>query len=94
MKNVASLPSKLEMFEDSKCKAAKKRHGHKMLDKQWEYNDSLANAGRFDRLPIFYRLGFQGWNAQRKSNLLQYKDAKFTVSEDGQSVELVIPGIE
>ena len=79
------------MLENSALKTQKKRHAHKLMDHQWDYNDSLAIAGGFDRLPLFYKLGFSAWSVQRSMNLLRYKDSKFIVSEDGQSVELVIP---
>ena len=79
------------MLEDSKLKASKKRHAHKLMDKQWEYNDSLADAGRFDRLPKFYKVGYEVWSSQRKMNLSSYKKARFVISSDGESVELIIP---
>ncbi|KAK9308846.1 hypothetical protein QLX08_001268 [Tetragonisca angustula] len=87
----ASLPTKLIMLENSKLKTSKKRHAHKLMDKQWDYNNSLADAGGFDRLPKFYKLGYEAWSAQRKANLLNYKRARFVISEDEESVELVIP---
>lgn len=86
-----TLPAKLVMLEDSTLKTPKKRHAHKLMDRQWDYNDSLAIAGGFDRLPLFYKLGYRAWASQRSVNLLRYKDSKFIVSEDGQSIELVIP---
>lgn len=61
------------------------------MDRQWDYNDSLAIVGGFSRLPLFYKLGFKAWNLQRSTNLLRYKDSRFVVSEDGQSVELIMP---
>lgn len=64
------------------------------MDKQWDYNDSLADAGGFKRLPVFYKIGYTAWNVNRISNLLRYKDSKFVVSEDGQSVEVVLPNWE
>lgn len=79
------------MLEDSKLKASKKRHAHKLMNKQWEYNDSLADAGCFDRLPKFYKLGYEVWSTQRKMNLSNYKKARFVISSDEKSVELIIP---
>lgn len=61
------------------------------MDCQWDYNDSLATVGGFNRLPIFYKLGYRAWTVQKFSNLLRYKDSKFVFSEDGQRVELIIP---
>lgn len=61
------------------------------MNEQWEYNDSLADAGGFERLPFFYKAGYVAWSAQRKANLLRYKYAKFIVYEDSKSVELVLP---
>lgn len=87
----ANLPTKLIMLENSKLKTSKKRHAHKLMDKQWDYNNSLADAGGFDRLPKFYKLGYEAWFAQRKANLLNYKKARFVISEDEESVELVVP---
>lgn len=91
LKNRFTLPSKAEMLEDAKLKTPKKRHAHKMMIKQWEYNDLLADAGGFDRLPSFYKAGYVAWSAQRKANFLRYKYAKFIVSEDGERVELILP---
>lgn len=79
------------MLEDSKLKTSKKRHAHKLMNKQWEYNDSLAVAGGFDRLPKFYKLGYEVWSARRKMNLSSYKKARFVVSSDEENVELIIP---
>lgn len=61
------------------------------MDEQWNYNDSLAIAGGFERLPLFYKLGYTAWSVQRRANLLRYKDSRFVVSEDGKSVQLIIP---
>lgn len=61
------------------------------MDRQWDYNDSLTIAGGFNRLPLFYKLGYEAWSVKRPTNFLRYKDAKFVISEDGQSVELIIP---
>ncbi|XP_011875757.1 PREDICTED: flavin-containing monooxygenase FMO GS-OX-like 2 [Vollenhovia emeryi] len=90
LQNRATLPTKLVMLENATLKAPKKRHAHKLMNHQWDYNNSLAIAGGFDRLPAFYQLGYKAWSVQRSMNLLRYKDSKFVVSEDGQSVELVI----
>ncbi|CAK9794707.1 Flavin-containing monooxygenase FMO GS-OX-like 2 [Anthophora plagiata] len=87
----ASLPARSIVLEDAKLKTSKKRHAHKLMDKQWAYNDSLANEGDFDRLPKFYKLGYDAWSALRKVNLLNYKKARFVVSDDGKTVELIIP---
>ncbi|XP_029667204.1 flavin-containing monooxygenase FMO GS-OX-like 4 [Formica exsecta] len=86
-----TLPTKSVMLEDSILITPKKRHAHKLMDRQWDYNDSLAIAGGFNRLPLFYKLGYNIWSVQRSANLLRYKDSKFVFSEDGQSVELIIP---
>ncbi|XP_020300440.1 flavin-containing monooxygenase FMO GS-OX-like 4 [Pseudomyrmex gracilis] len=91
LENRATLPAKSVMLEDSVLKTARKKHAHKLMDKQWDYNDSLADAGGFKRLPVFYKIGYTAWNVNRISNLLRYKDSKFVVSEDGQSVEVVLP---
>lgn len=85
------LPTKSVMLEDSILKTSKKRHAHKLMDHQWDYNDSLATAGGFNRLPLFYKVGYRVWSIQRSANILRYKDSKFIFSEDGQSVELVVP---
>ncbi|XP_053975696.1 uncharacterized protein LOC128874712 [Hylaeus volcanicus] len=87
----AVLPPRSAMLEDSKLKVPNKRHAHKLMDKQWEYNDSLADAGGFDRLPKLYRLGYEAWSSQRKINLLNFKKAKFVFKKDTETVELVIP---
>lgn len=58
------------------------------MDGQWDYNDSLATVGGFNQLPFFYKVGYKAWSS---ANLLRYKDSKFVISEDGQSVELIIP---
>ncbi|KAL6446644.1 hypothetical protein ACFW04_001255 [Cataglyphis niger] len=86
----AALPAKSVMLEDSILKSPKKRHAHKLMDRQWDYNDSLAIAGGFNRLPLFYKLGYKAWSDQRSMNLLRYKDSRFVISEDEQSVELII----
>ncbi|XP_025991005.2 flavin-containing monooxygenase FMO GS-OX-like 2 isoform X2 [Solenopsis invicta] len=91
LQNRITLPTKSVMIEDSTLKTPKKRHAHKLMDQQWDYNDSLAIAGGFNRLPLFYKLGYKAWSIQRSMNLLHYKDSKFIISEDGQNVELVIP---
>lgn len=61
------------------------------MDRQWDYNDSLAISGGFNRLPSFYRIGYSAWTAKKSANLLRYKDSKFVFSENGQSVEITIP---
>nr|XP_031842723.1 flavin-containing monooxygenase FMO GS-OX-like 2 isoform X2 [Nomia melanderi] len=90
LENRASLPSRSEMLEDSRLKTAKKRHAHKLQDKQWEYNDSLADAGGFERLPRFYRNVYDKWSALRMMDLLRYKSAKLVISADGESIQLAI----
>ncbi|OAD52045.1 Flavin-containing monooxygenase FMO GS-OX-like 2 [Eufriesea mexicana] len=87
----ASLPSTSVMLEDSTLKTLKKRHAHKLMNKQWEYNDSLADAGGFDRLPKFYKLGYEIWSSQRKASPLNYKQAKFVISKDERSIQLFLP---
>jgi len=86
----ALLPVKSVMLEDSAYKTLKK-HAHKLMNEQWEYNDSLAIAAEVDRLPSFYKLGYIEWSRQRSRNLLRYKDSKFIISEDGQRVEVTLP---
>ena len=86
----ATLPLKSTMLEDSKLKAAKKRHAHRLMDRQWDYNDSLADAGGFDRLPKFYRRGYEVWSGHRKLDFLNYKKSRFVVSEDGETVEISV----
>ncbi|KAL0123019.1 hypothetical protein PUN28_007568 [Cardiocondyla obscurior] len=91
LQNRITLPAKLVMLENSALKSSNKRHAHKLMDRQWDYNDSLAIAGGFNRLPLFYKVGYNVWSIQRSVNLLRYKDSKFVISEDGQNIELVIP---
>ncbi|XP_017886333.1 flavin-containing monooxygenase FMO GS-OX-like 7 [Ceratina calcarata] len=91
LENRVSLPSKSIMLDDSQLKTIKKRHAHKLSDKQWAYNDSLADAGGFERLPKFYKLGYEAWWAQRKRNLLNYKKARFLLSQDKETVEVILP---
>lgn len=86
-----TLPPRSVMLEDSRLKTEKKRHAHKLMDKQWDYNNSLADAADAERLPKFYKLGYNICAAQRKANLLNYKMARFVVSDDGESVEMVVP---
>ncbi|XP_034193607.2 uncharacterized protein LOC117610392 [Osmia lignaria lignaria] len=90
LENRASLPARSIMLEDSKLKEQKKSHAHRLMDKQWEYNDSLADSGGFDRLPKFYKIGYKMWSVQRKVNLLNYKKARFVISEDGETVEFEV----
>nr|XP_012146820.1 PREDICTED: flavin-containing monooxygenase FMO GS-OX-like 2 isoform X1 [Megachile rotundata]XP_012146821.1 PREDICTED: flavin-containing monooxygenase FMO GS-OX-like 2 isoform X1 [Megachile rotundata]XP_012146823.1 PREDICTED: flavin-containing monooxygenase FMO GS-OX-like 2 isoform X1 [Megachile rotundata]XP_012146824.1 PREDICTED: flavin-containing monooxygenase FMO GS-OX-like 2 isoform X1 [Megachile rotundata] len=91
LENGASLPARSIMLEDSKLKTAKKSHAHRLMDTQWEYNDSLADAAGFDRLPKFYKIGYRMWSSQRKVNLVNYKRSRFVISEDGEAVEFAIP---
>nr|XP_033324761.1 flavin-containing monooxygenase FMO GS-OX-like 2 isoform X1 [Megalopta genalis] len=90
LKNKAGLPSRSVMLEDSKLKTGKKWHAHRLMDKQWEYNNSLADAGGFERLPWYYKRVFEKWASLRMMDLLRYKSAKLVICEDGESVELVI----
>lgn len=78
------------MLEDSRLKTTKKRHAHKLQDKQWEYNDSVADAGGFERLPRFYKHVFEKWSTLRVTNLLRYRSAKLVISADGESIQLAI----
>lgn len=91
LENRATLPLKSTMLEDSKLKTANKRHAHRLMDRQWDYNDSLADAGGFDRLPKFYRRGYDVWSGHRKLDFLNYKKSRFVVSEDGETVEISVP---
>lgn len=92
LENRRTLPAKSVLLEDSTLKVPKKRHAHKFKhNNQWDYNDSLAIAGGFDRLPLFYKIGYEAWITQKFTNLWHYKDSRLVFSEDGQSVELVIP---
>ncbi|XP_029169261.1 flavin-containing monooxygenase FMO GS-OX-like 4 [Nylanderia fulva] len=86
-----TLPAKSVMLEDSILKTPKKRHAHKLMDNQWDYNDSLAIDGGFNRLPLFYKIGYREWTVKKSANLLRYKDSRFVFSKDGQSVEITIP---
>ncbi|XP_012283263.1 flavin-containing monooxygenase FMO GS-OX-like 4 [Orussus abietinus] len=83
------LPSKSDMLVDAALKTPMKRHAHRLANKQWEYNDSLADAGGFERLPAFYRIGYNSWSQERNRNLLNYKNTKFLISEDGQTVQII-----
>ncbi|EFN76962.1 Dimethylaniline monooxygenase [N-oxide-forming] 2 [Harpegnathos saltator] len=56
-----TLPAKSVTLEDSTLKTLNKRHAHKLMDQQWDYNDSLAIAGGFEKLPPFYKLGYTAW---------------------------------
>lgn len=76
------------MLEDSKLKAAKKNHAHKLAAAQWSYNDSLAQEGGFDPLPPSYRIGYEAWHNSRKDNGVYYKDYNLLISEDGNRVEI------
>lgn len=87
----ASLPAKSIMLEDSTLKVTKKRHAHKLTDQQWTYNDSLAIAGGFDRLPSFYEVGYKAWLTHKSADVLHYKDFTFIISEDGQAIIFYVP---
>lgn len=87
----ALLPVRSVMLEDSACKTRRKKHAHQLMNDQWDYNDSLAIAAGVDPLPLFYKLGYIEWSRQRTGNLLLYKDSRFVISEDGQSVEVTPP---
>ncbi|XP_012261654.2 flavin-containing monooxygenase FMO GS-OX-like 4 [Athalia rosae] len=89
LKGVATLPSKETMIEDSVYKTPLKRHAHRLAEGQWEYNDLLARDGGFDPLPPMYKAGYSAWKLQRSRNLLHYKDAKFIVADDGESVQII-----
>ncbi|XP_020709860.2 flavin-containing monooxygenase FMO GS-OX5-like [Athalia rosae] len=92
LKGVTTLPSRETMLEDSVCKTPLKRHAHRLIEGQWEYNDLLAKDGGFDPLPPMYKAGYTAWLSQRKQNLVDYKDAKFVVADDGKSVQIVLNG--
>ncbi|KAG7200502.1 hypothetical protein KM043_001066 [Ampulex compressa] len=91
LQGVSDLPSKSSMLEEARVKGGRKRDVHKMKDRQWAYNDSLADAGGFERLPAFYEAAYKVWSDQRLTNLLRYKDSSFYVSEDGKTIEIVVP---
>ncbi|XP_046746523.1 flavin-containing monooxygenase FMO GS-OX-like 4 isoform X2 [Diprion similis] len=89
LKSNVRLPSKEVMLQDASCKSPLKRHAHRLADNQWEYNDGLARDGGFETLPPFYKAGYSAWKIQRGRNLMHYKDAKFIVDEDGESVQII-----
>ncbi|XP_033215018.1 flavin-containing monooxygenase FMO GS-OX5-like isoform X2 [Belonocnema kinseyi] len=90
LKGRASLPSKEEMLEDSKCKTEKKRHAHVLGAQQWAYHNNLAQAGGFNPLPPFYQVGYDAWSKLRASNLWHYKDYKLVIADDDKSVEITL----
>nr|BCT26324.1 flavin-dependent monooxygenase [Euura sp. 'Pontania] len=89
LKGVVSLPSREIMLEDAAYKTSLKRHAHRLAEDQWDYNDSLAREGHFEPLPHMYKAGHSAWKVQRSRNLLHYKEAKFLVAEDGESVQII-----
>lgn len=77
------------MLQDSVYKTPLKKHAHRLAEGQWEYNNTLARDGGFDPLPPFYRAGYSAWKIQRSRNLMAYKEAKFIVADDGESVQII-----
>lgn len=89
LKGAASLPSREIMLEDAAYKTPLRRHAHRLAENQWDYNDALARDGHFQPLPHMYKAGYSAWKVQRSRNLLHYKEAKFLVAEDGESVQII-----
>ncbi|XP_015511102.1 flavin-containing monooxygenase FMO GS-OX-like 4 [Neodiprion lecontei] len=89
LKGNVRLPSKDIMLQDALCKSPLKRRAHRLADNQWEYNDGLARDGGFEPLPPFYKAGYSAWKIQRSRNLMHYKDAKFVIDDDGESVQII-----
>ncbi|KAK0084593.1 hypothetical protein PV325_006762 [Microctonus aethiopoides] len=86
--NRVILPSKDKMLEDVKLNNGK--YPHKLSHNQWEYNDYFANAVGVDKLPLFYKNGYNAIHTLRSTNVLQYKDSEIVVKDDGETVHINI----
>ncbi|XP_016843082.1 flavin-containing monooxygenase FMO GS-OX-like 2 [Nasonia vitripennis] len=91
LRGKAKLPSRELMLADAnELHGRPERYAHFLGDAQWAYNDELAEAGAFERLPSYYRNGYQIWHAYRTKNVLGYKLSNLRVHDNGD-VELVHP---
>lgn len=86
--NRVILPSKDNMLKDVKLNNGK--YPHKLSHNQWEYNDYFANAVGADKLPLFYKNGYNVIHTLRSTNVLQYKDSEIVIEDDGETVHINI----
>ena len=74
------LPSKAEMLESEEADYQKRlseglphRFAHKMGDRQWAYNDELAELGGFEPIPKVLQKIYEYISINRRKNVLEYQ---------------------
>lgn len=77
------------MIEDAKPKVSRKKEAHTLDSQQWEYFDTLAEAGGFKSFPAFFKVGYESWKIVRGKYPARSRFYKFIVAEDGQHVDIV-----
>ena len=88
LKGQATLPTREEMFEDSRLKDAN-RSAHVLGMRQFDYEDDLAWIGRFEPLPAYFKNGYSAWKSSKVGNLLNYKNSRCVVASDNIKVEII-----
>ncbi|KAJ8664225.1 hypothetical protein QAD02_005887 [Eretmocerus hayati] len=88
-----SLPAKKEMLLKNQLlpTVAGRRHAHSLAEAQWEYYDGLAQEGRFNPLPQFYKLGYDAWRELRQTRLADYKRFILRVESDDRTIHIDQP---
>ena len=85
------LPSKEEMDADTEADFQKrlseglpKRHAHTMGNRQWAYNDEIAQMAGCQHIPKVVKNLYDAVHDTRAVNLLGYKKGKFKLI-DGEN---------
>ncbi|XP_060591474.1 uncharacterized protein LOC132746370 [Ruditapes philippinarum] len=91
------LPSKEEMMVDKEEEFRRRldegmppRYAHTMGTRQWPYNDSLAEMGKFEPIPKVVQNLYDEVHCMRVKNLPTYKDRQYRITDETTFEELTI----
>lgn len=89
------LPSTQEMLDDIESDFVKRRsegllprHAHTMGNRQWAYNDSLAELGRFVPIPKAVQILYDEVHRMRVLDLPKYKEKQYRLTGDDSFEEI------
>lgn len=78
------------MIENSIKVTSKGRRDAFTLGKaQWCYINDLVEAGKFEPLPAYYKIGYEMSTENRKKSLKNYRNFNFIVKKDEKDVTIV-----
>lgn len=87
------LPSEADMNADTEAERRLKetegvpaRHFHKMGERQWKYNDTLAEMARIPKVAAAVSALYDEVHRERIKDLMAYKDVQYCRNDEGHFV--------